>query len=336
SWIKYHRVPRDVRRALSDGYKIEAQIQATCPHLHPFFPKSYTEKLDVTKAAWRQLNKLLQPVNERNPESIKTFLQSIASGKLGSLSKLSIPYIIPYLEYNSSTEKESQFIRTFAVRALGITKNVEVVGPILKAFPSKPQIVTIGNKLYDFRVIWIHTLGKLQDYRATPLLYYLLGNDSDARVRSMAAYAIGWIGRSSVKVDQLVYSLNDSDKAVRTAAATSLVKLVPRTGYTNIVVSMIKEERVDFTTELATSLGNACSWSVFSILVSKLLGQNRSEQTSALVGLSALMDLQTIGPLEELLARRNLSASVRERANILLKKLRNILSDRMNSIKCFY
>ncbi|MDO8123776.1 MAG: hypothetical protein Q6364_05290, partial [Candidatus Hermodarchaeota archaeon] len=38
-WIKYNKVPRDVKLALSEGYSIKQNLLDSYPHLHKYRPK---------------------------------------------------------------------------------------------------------------------------------------------------------------------------------------------------------------------------------------------------------------------------------------------------------
>ncbi len=148
-----------------------------------------------------------------------------------------LEHLISVLRYDTAPK-----VRRLAACGLGQSKSVKAINPLIKALDDedarvrwdaavalakigtqarKPLIIAALYGCERVRLGAVNALAWIRDPRAIRLLKTLVLNDSDAEVRTRAAFALGWIG-SPKGVEPLKRALRDRDAQVRLQAVVAL------------------------------------------------------------------------------------------------------------------
>jgi HEAT repeat protein len=185
------------------------------------------ESREVRIAAFEALARLRHPASAEPLAALLAGpherLEDAGSGKSGlsaateleSLSKAlgaaGAPAVAPLLRLLDSDNRDT---RRWAARALGLTRNPQVVEPLVKR---------LADARSEVRVAAAAALGEIGDPRASaPLIAALSGRDNETR--RAAALALGGIG-GETSIDALRAVSNDPNEPVQLAVVEALARI---------------------------------------------------------------------------------------------------------------
>ncbi len=128
------------------------------------------------------------------------------------------------------TKEDDRRVRQYLALAMGRTGNRAFLGPLTEELAEEKE---------ENLPAVIYAIGMLRDHRGADALHPFLKH-SNPRVRSIAAVAIGNIGRPS-SIDKLKEALYDSEPNVQWGAAVSLAKMGNASGK-QIIANLLDRE----------------------------------------------------------------------------------------------